>query len=178
MSEYQTIARPYAQAVFDLAKAGENYENWSRALAWMSAIADDDQIQELSQNPKVDDASVVQIFQDIAGDKLFDEAGNFLRLVVANGRLFALPYIAAQFEDKRAEAEGTIEAELISARAVTDEQQEALAQSLSRKLGRKVSLQVVEDPNLIGGAVLRAGDMVIDASVKSRLQKLAANLAR
>lgn len=178
MSEYQTIARPYAQAVFDLAKAGGNYEGWSRSLAWLSAIADDDQIQVLAQNPKVDDASLVQIFEDIAGDNLFDEAGNFLKLVVANGRLFALPHIAAQFEAMRAEAEGTIEAELISARAVTEEQQATLARSLSRKLGREVSLQVVEDPDLIGGAVLRAGDLVIDASVKNRLQKLAANLAR
>jgi F-type H+-transporting ATPase subunit delta len=83
-----------------------------------------------------------------------------------------------QFEAKRAEAEGTIEAELISAREVTDAQRTALAESLARKLGREVSLRVVEEPDLIGGAVLRAGDMVIDASVKGRLQKLAANLAR
>lgn len=178
MNEYQTIARPYAQAVFDLAKVGGNYEDWSQALVWMSAIADDDQIHELAQNPKVDDVYLVQIFEDIAGDKLFAEARNFLRLVVANGRLFALSLIAARFENMRAEAEGTIEAELISARAVTDQQQTTLARSLSRKLGREVSLQVVEDPELIGGAVLRAGDMVIDASVKSQLQKLAANLVR
>lgn len=178
MSEYQTIARPYAQAVFDLAKAGNNYDDWSRALAWLSTIAGDDQIQELAQNPKVDDESLVRLFEDIAGEQLFGEAGNFLRLVVANDRLFVLPHIATQFEVMRAEAEGTIEAELISARTVTDEQQAALASSLSRKLGREVSLRVVEDPDLIGGAVLRAGDLVIDASVKSRLQKLGANLAR
>ncbi len=178
MSEYQTIARPYAQAVFELSRAAGNFENWSEALAWISAIADDDQVQELAQNPKVDDVSLGQIFEDIAGDKLFDEARNFLRLVVANGRVFALSSIAAQFEVMRAEAEGTIEAELISARAVTDEQLATLARSLSKKLGREVSLQVIEDPDLIGGAVLRAGDMVIDASVKGSLRKLAANLAR
>jgi len=177
MSEYQTIARPYAQAVFELSRATGDFENWSQALAWISAIADDDQVQELAQNPKVDDVSLGQIFEDIAGEKLFDEARNFLRLVIANGRVFALPSIAAQFEIMRAAAEGTIEAKLISARAVTDEQQATLARSLSKKLGREVNLQVVEDPDLIGGAVLRAGDMVIDASVKGSLQKLAANLA-
>jgi F-type H+-transporting ATPase subunit delta len=178
MSEFQTIARPYAQAVFDLARTGGNYEDWSRALAWVSAIAADDQIQDLAQNPRVDDAELVALFDDIAGDALFDQARNFLKLVVTNGRIFALPSIAVQFEAKRAEAEGTIEAELISAREVTDAQRTALAESLARKLGREVSLRVVEEPDLIGGAVLRAGDMVIDASVKGRLQKLAANLAR
>lgn len=178
MSEYQTIARPYAQAVFDLAKSAGKYEQWSQALAWLSAIAENDQVQELAQNPRVDDGALVDLFQDVAGDKLFGEAENFLKLVVANGRIFALPGIAAQYESMRAEAEGTIEAELISAQAVSEAQQSALAQSLARRLGREVSLRVVEQPDLIGGAVLRAGDMVIDASVKGRLQKLAANLAR
>ena len=178
MSEYRTIARPYAQAVFDLARAGGNYEDWSQALAWASAIASDDQVKELAQNPRVDDAELVTLFDDIAGDRLFDEARNFLKLVIANGRVFVLPSISNQFEDMRAEAEGTIEAELISARQVTDAQRSALAQSLARKLGREVSLRVVEEPDLIGGAILRAGDMVIDASVKGRLQKLTAILSR
>lgn len=178
MSEYQTIARPYAQAVFELARSTGNYPDWSTALAWASAIADDEQVHELAQNPKVDDAALVQLFEDVAGDKLFAEARNFLRLVVANDRVFAIPHIAAQFETMRAEAEGTITAELISAQTVSSEQQAQLAQSLSKRLGREVTLDVVQDPDLIGGAVLRAGDMVIDASVKGRLQKLAANLAR
>lgn len=178
MSEYQTIARPYAQAVFELAQASSNYEQWSEALAWASTIAADPEIQELVQNPKVDKNSLVQLFGDIAGDGVFDEARNFLRLVIHNGRVFALPGIASQFETMRAEAEGTVEAELISALEVSDEQRVQLAQSLSQRLGREVTLQVSRDPDLIGGAVLRAGDMVIDASVKGRLQKLAADLAR
>lgn len=178
MTEYQTIARPYAQAVFDLAKSAGNYEEWSQALAWLSVIAEDEQVQEIAQNPRVDDASLIRLFNDIAGEKLSGERENFLKLVVANGRIFALPGIAALYEAMRAEAEGTIEAELISAQAVSDAQQAALAQSLARRLGREVSLRVVEKPELIGGAILRAGDMVIDASVEGRLQKLAANLAR
>jgi F-type H+-transporting ATPase subunit delta len=178
MSGYQTIARPYAQAVFELARAAGNYEDWSKALAWMSSIANDPQIQELAQNPRVDRASLTQLFEDIAGDALFGEASNFLKLTMANGRVFALPSIASQYEAMRAEAEGTIEAELLSAQAVSAEQQRALAESLARKLGREVSLRVVEKPDLIGGAVLRAGDMVIDASVKGRLQKLGASLSR
>ena len=178
MSEYQTIARPYAPAVFELARSAGNYPDWSAALAWISAIADDKQVQALAQNPRVDDAALVQLFADVAGDNLFAEAQNFLHLVVANDRVFALPHIAALFESLRAEAEGTITAELVSAQSVSSEQQAQLAQSLSKRLGREVTLEVVRDPDLIGGAVLRAGDMVIDASVKGRLQKLAANLAR
>ena len=178
MSEYQTIARPYAHAVFELARASGKFENWSEALSWISFIATDAQVQELAQNPRVERESMIRLFEDIAGEKLFDEARNFLRLVIQNGRIFALSNIAAQFETMRAEAEGTIEAELVSALDVTDEQQSQLAQSLSSRLGRQVSLQVVHDPSLIGGAILRAGDMVIDASVKGRLQKLATSLAR
>jgi len=177
MSEYKTVARPYAQAVFELARATGNYQDWSEALAWVSAIADDARVQELAQNPKVDSASLVQLFEDVAGDKLFAEVRNFLRLVVQNERVFALSNVASQFESMRAEAEGTITAELVSAQVVSRDQQARLAQSLSRRLGREVTLQVVQDPDLIGGAVLRAGDMVIDASVKGQLQKLAASLA-
>ena len=178
MSEIQTIARPYAQAVFELARASGNYQNWSDALGWVAAIAADPQVQGLVQNPRIEDASLVRLFEDLAGDTLFDEAKNFLRLMIQNGRVPAATHIAEQFESMRAEAEGTIEAELVSALEVPSEQQAKLAQSLSKRLGREVSLHVVQDPDLIGGAVLRAGDMVIDASVKGRLQKLAANLAR
>ena len=178
MSEYQTIARPYAQAVFELAQASGDFSKWSEALTWASAIAADDQVQELAQNPRIDKGSLVQLFEQVAGDKLFDQAKNFLRVTIQNGRLYAIPNIASQFETMRAEAEGTIEAELISAAAVSAKQQTKLSQSLSKRLGREVTLRVIEDANLIGGAILRAGDMVIDASVKGRLQKLAASLAR
>ena len=178
MSEYQTIARPYAQAVFELAQADRDYSKWSEALAWAAAIASDDQVQELAQNPRVDKGSLVELFEQVAGDKLFDQAKNFLRVTIHNDRLYAIPNIAAQFEAMRAEAEGTIEAELMSAKAVSDQEQAELARGLSKRLGREVTLQVIEDATLIGGAILRAGDMVIDASVRGRLQKLAANLAR
>lgn len=178
MSEYQTIARPYAQAVFELAQASADFQQWSEVLAWAAAIAADDEVKELVQNPRVERDALARLFEDIVADRLFQEARAFLRLVIQNRRILALPSIASQFEAMRAEAEGTIEAELISALHVSEDQRDKLAQSLSRRLGREVSLQVTQDPDLIGGAVLRAGDLVIDASVKGRLQKLAANLAR
>ena len=178
MSEYQTIARPYAQAVFELAQASSNFQQWSEVLAWAAEIAADDEIKELVQNPRVERDALARLLEDILADRMFQEAKAFLHLVIHNRRVLALPNIASQFEAMRAEAEGTIEAELISALHVGDDQRDKLAQSLSQRLGREVSLQVTHDPQLIGGAVLRAGDLVIDASVKGRLQKLAANLAR
>ena len=178
MSEYHTIARPYAQAVFELAKDTNDYQSWSDALALLAALAANSQIRELVQNPRIDRTALAQLFEDICGDKLFAQAKSLVRLIIANGRVFSLPNIASQFDTMRADAEGTIEAELITAQPVTDAQRLQITESLSQRLGREVSLQVTEDAALIGGAVLRAGDMVIDASAKGRLQKLAANLAR
>ncbi len=178
MSEYHTIARPYAQAVFELAKDTNDYQSWSDALALLAALAANSQIRELVQNPRIDRTALAQLFEDICGDKLFAQAKSLVRLIIANGRVFSLPNMASQFETMRADAEGTIEAELITAQPVTDAQRLQITESLSQRLGREVSLQVTEDAALIGGAVLRAGDMVIDASAKGRLQKLAANLAR
>jgi len=178
MSEYQAIARPYAQAVFELAKDAGDYQSWSSVLAYAGAVAADPQIRELAHNPRVDDETIIQVFEDICGDRLFPQAKNFLRLIVGSDRIFALPDVVIQFEKMRAEAEGTIEAELISALAVSDDQKAKIAKFLSKRLGRKVTLRVNEDPTLIGGAILRAGDMVIDASVKGRLAEFAANLAR
>jgi F-type H+-transporting ATPase subunit delta len=177
VSEYHTIARPYAQAVFELAKDSDDFQSWSPALALLAALAENSEIRELVQNPRVDNAALAQLFEDICGDKLFDQAQSFLRLIIGNERVFSLPNIASQFETLRAEAEGTIDAELITAQPVTDAQRLEITESLSRRLGREVNLRVTENTALIGGAVLRAGDMVIDASVKGRLQKLAANLA-
>jgi F-type H+-transporting ATPase subunit delta len=178
MSEQRTIARPYAHAVFDLARESGSYEAWSRVLAIMAAAAADTQLQDLARNPRFDDKSLAGLLEDICGDALFPDAQNFIRLVVRNERVLALPGVTEQFEAMRAEAEGTIEAELISALGVSEEQKTKIAASLSRRLGREVSLRVTEDPSLIGGAVLRAGDMVVDASLKGHLQKLATSLSR
>ena len=178
MSEYLTVARPYAQAVFDLAREGADFKGWSDLLQLLAVIAEDPQIQELAQSPRVSDEQLLQLIQGLCGDSLFDNATNFLSLLVQNHRVSALPSIAEQYEQMRAEAEGTIDAELISAMSVTDEQRDRIAKSLSQRLGREVNLNVSENPDLIGGAVLRAGDLVIDASVKGRLEKLAASLTR
>lgn len=178
MSEYQAIARPYAQAVFELAKDAGDFHSWSSVLAYVAAIAADPQIRELAHNPRVDSETICQLFEDIYEGELFPEAKKFIRLIVDSDRIFALPDVANQFEKMRADAEGTIEAELISALAVNDDQKAKITKFLSKRLGRKVTLRVSEDPRLIGGAILRAGDMVIDATVTGRLAKFAADLAR
>ncbi len=176
MSEHQSVARPYAQAVFEIAREDGNFQAWSDILAFFAALMAHADMRELVRNPRVERAQVVQLVEGICGDRLFPRAKSFLRLVIDNRRELSLQKIASQFEAMRAEAEGKIDAELITARPVTEPQRLQIAQSLSQRLGREVSLQITEDPGLIGGAVLRAGDMVVDASVKGRLATLAAHL--
>ncbi len=178
MSENHTVARPYAQAVFELAREAGDYQSWSTALGFLSAVAEDPQIQDMAQNPRLKRDDLFRLIEDVCGDALFPAAKSFLRLLIENRRLFVLPNITRQFEAKRAEAEGTIEAELMSAQAVSDAQQATIVSALSGRLGRQVTLRVIEDPSLIGGAILRAGDTVIDASLRGRIQKLAAGLSR
>lgn len=161
-----------------MAKDSGDYRSWSAVLKAAALVAADPQVREMANNPRVDNETIIRLFEEVCGSALFPEAKNFLRLIVNSDRIFALPDLANQFENMRADAEGTIEAELISAFAVNDEQQVKIAEDLSRRLGRTVTLRVSEDPALIGGAILRAGDMVIDASVKGQLVKFAANLAR
>ncbi len=178
MAEISAVARPYANAVFELAKESGEYKSWSDALALAGAVAADPAIEDLIQNPQVDRERLAQLLLDICGDQVPAEVANLIRLLARNDRLYALPSIFAQFEALRADAEGTIDAVMIAAQAVDTAQQERIAAALSKRLGRKVNLTVQEDANLIGGAVIRAGDLVIDGSAKTRLNKLARTLVR
>ncbi len=176
MSEHPSLARPYAQAVFEIAREDGDFQAWSDILARMAALIANADIRKLARNPRVERTQLVQLIEDLCGDQLFPRAKSFLSVIVQNRREFTLPNIASQFEAMRAEEEGKIDAELVTARPVTEPQRLQIEQSLSRRLGREVNLQITEDQGLIGGAVLRAGDMVIDASVKGRLATLATHL--
>lgn len=174
MSENASIARPYARAVFELARDGGNFPHWSEALQSLADLAGQDQISALFAHPKVSREDIASILIDSCGG-LLDEAGkNFVRLLVRNGRLAALEDIASQYETLRAEAERTITAQVESALPVSDAHRQRIAEALEKRLGRRVSLEVSTDATLIGGAVIRAGDLVIDGSIKARLEKLAA----
>lgn len=178
MAGTSSLARPYAQAVFDLAKDSGDYESWSDALAFLAALVHDESMQDLINNPRVERTRLLELLGELCGDRVPEKGRNLLRLMTENNRLLALPDVAAQFEVMRAEAEGTVEAQVRSAQPLSDEQKSRLSKALEKRLGRKVNLTVQEDDSLLGGAVIHAGDLVIDGSAKGRLEKLASTLQR
>jgi len=178
MAEYTTSARPYARAVFDLASRSSSVDSWSNALALMAAVATDANMQEMLDEPQLSKAQKGELMLKVVADKLDQQQQNLLRLMAENGRLRALPEVLNQFESFRAEAEGKVEAEVISAFDLTDEQVQAITSMLKSKLGRDVSITTSTDESLIGGVVIKAGDTIIDGSMKSQLESLALTLGR
>ena len=176
MAEKSTIARPYAQAAFDLAQEHGDLKSWSEMLELCAMIVSDEQVSRLIGNPEVSQDSLVELILNVAGDRLDTVGANFIRVLAANGRLNVLPEIATLYEQHRAEAERYIDAEVISAFPMSDAQQQALVEGLKKRLGREVRLTASTDESLIGGAIVRAGDLVIDGSVTGHLNKLAQTL--
>lgn len=172
MAEQSTIARPYAQAIFEQAAETKQLAQWSDKLALASAVAQDSGMQSVIGNPRVSNTQLVDLFLGVCGDKFDDTAKNMVKLLVENGRLSVLPEIAALYEEYRADAEKTVQAEVISAFPVTSAQQTSIKKALKARLGREVELVCTTDNSLVGGAIIRAGDMVIDGSVTAQLQKL------
>ncbi|HEY1992586.1 MAG TPA: F0F1 ATP synthase subunit delta [Gammaproteobacteria bacterium] len=179
MAENLTLARPYARAVFELANEKRAFEGWSKALSVLAALCADASVQALFASPKAAPAVRAEVLAELAGKagaKLDQHGRNFVQLLAENRRLSLLPQIAAEFERLRAEAENTLEVELVAAMPVPSEEQKRLADALHQKLGRKITLKYVQDKSLIGGAVIRAGDLVIDGSVREKLGRLTAAL--
>lgn len=178
MAGTSSLARPYAQAVFELAQESKDFKSWSDALAFMAALVRDESIEKLINNPRVERERLFKLFDDLCADRVPEGGRNLLRLMADNDRLMMMPDVAEQYEVMRAEAEGTIDAEVRSAKPISDEQQAKLSKALEKRLGRKVNLTVHEDDSLLGGAIIRAGDLVVDGSAKGRLEKLASALQR
>lgn len=184
MADFGTAARPYARALFDLARANGELGAWSEALAAAAAVVNDPSAKRVLARPDLTEKQRVALVQGLLealpGGKswLAPQGTNLLRVLVENDRLAALPEIAAQFDALKAEAENKVKAKLVSAVAVDQAIARKVAQALERKLGRSVELEVEIDPALIGGAIIRAEDMVIDGSVRTRLTRLAESLIR
>ncbi len=171
-----TIARPYADAVYARAVETDKLDLWSDMLALLAAAAQDPALSGLIASPKLDIAQMTELMLDIGGGRLSDEGQNLVRVLTANRRLSVLPEIAALYEANKAEHEGTLDVRVASAFALMPEQEQQLADALKRKLGRDIRISSEQDPDLIGGFRLRAGDMVIDGSVSGQLGKLAQDL--
>ena len=178
MAEKNTIARPYAQAAFNIAQADGDLKGWSDMLKLLSLVASDDLMQSVIGNSCIETEKVSETMIGACGETLNDKGKNFVRVMAENRRLNVLPEVAVLFEASRAEAEKTVEAEVASAFPLTDAQKNQIVEALKKRLGRDVSLKTRVDESIIGGAVVRAGDLVIDGSVTGQLEKLAANLMR
>jgi len=181
MAEKITLARPYARAAFELAQDKGSLEDWSKALSLLASLNGDPSVEVLLTSPKATAALRAAILTELcarSGRPLDPNQGNFVKLLAENRRLPLLPEIAADYETLRSQAENVIAVELSAALPVPAEEQQRLGDALHKKLGRKILLNYVQDKGLIGGAVIRAGDLVIDGSVSGKLARLAAALTQ
>ncbi|MSR09764.1 MAG: F0F1 ATP synthase subunit delta [Gammaproteobacteria bacterium] len=186
MADHGTTARPYAQAVFEIARADSQLGDWSQFLGLAAEIASSPDAQRFLLKPGNDGQAIAAAIADICCEKLpalallkdgsKSPAAGLLKVLAENQRLGALPDILGRYEVLKAEAERTLDVTLTSASAVNDEQQKRIIDSLNKRFGRQVRLTVQLDPTLIGGARLQVGDRVIDGSVRTGLDKLATAL--
>jgi F-type H+-transporting ATPase subunit delta len=174
MAETATTARPYAQAVFAAARAAQALPGWSTFLAKASAVIADARVQPLIGNPRVANDELVGFVLELAGAGRDGAQANFLHLLAENRRLALLPQITAQYEVLRAAAEGRADVQVMTAMPLTPAQEQQLSAALQRRLGRQVRMHVQIDRELIGGAIVRHGDVVFDGSLRGRLERMAA----
>ena len=173
MAELSTLARPYAKAAFEYAMEAGDLQGWSDSLGTVSSVAKQSSVDQLLSSPSSTASEQAAALTGICGESLSSAGMNFICILSENRRLKLLPQIAHQFEIMKANQEKAIEVDVASAQPLDEEQQEKLTEALSKKLERKVNMQVSLDKSLLGGAVIRAGDTVIDGSIRGRLTKLA-----
>lgn len=174
MSQALTLARPYARAAFSLARDAGTLPAWSQALAFAARVAADPQVAALLGHPKLAAADAVAL---LAPDGAADVFGNFLGLLFDNRRLSLLPEIAGLYDELRFEAERVVKAKVTSAAALPAAELETIKAALRKRFGREVDVEASVDESLIGGAVIDAGDVVIDGSLKGKLGRLQAALS-
>ncbi|MEA3274344.1 MAG: F0F1 ATP synthase subunit delta [Pseudomonadota bacterium] len=174
--ELTTIARPYAEAVFARALEADLLGAWSDALALLSEIAGNEDMAGQIANPNVPRERLRQAILEIAGDALSQEAQNLVKLLAENDRLAVLPEIADLFDALKTEHQGVRQVQVRTAYALNAAQKKELAEALKKRLGAEVELTVEKDPSLIGGIEIRAGDLVIDGSIRGKLHQLATEL--
>jgi len=173
MSELNTVARPYAQAAFDLAREAGTLAQWSVMLSFAATVSADEIMREAIDSPNLSVNEQADLFAQVCGDQLDEQGQNFVKLLAENRRLTLFPEISALYEELRADAEGTLEATVVTAKPISDAQQQEMATALKVRFNRDVVLHVEIDESIIGGAVIRAGDTVIDGSARGKLEKFA-----
>ncbi len=178
MEELTTLARPYAVAIFRLAQEKGQLDPWSEMLQFLAEVARDPTMKGLIADPRLEGAQLAELVIDVAGERLNDNGQNLVKtLVEEHGRLALLPAIAAGYEQERAAAEKRQSVEVVSAYAVNPQIKQVIAGAMQKRLGCEVQLETRIDRSLIGGVVIRAGDLVIDASLRGRLSQLESSLS-
>lgn len=176
MAESSTVARPYAKAAFEYARDHEELETWSALLGKLGQVASVRQMQKVFSHPKLDTGRKVDLLIETAEVDLDETARRFIDHVAEKGRLPALAAIAEQFETFRAEHDRRLEVTIVSAFELDAKQQDTLGSALKKRLNREISITTQVDSALLGGVILRAGDTVIDGSVRGRLNRLRESL--
>ena len=172
-----TTARPYAQAVFELARDAGDYAPWTAMLDLLKQVVVDPQMRPLLGNPTIKKEVLAALILEICGARLSAQGQSFVKVLAAAGRLALAPQIVLLFEQHRTEAEGIAEVEVISAYPLADQEQQKITAAMAQRLGKRITIKARVDKQLIGGVVIRAGDAVIDASVMGRLRQLGNVLA-
>jgi F-type H+-transporting ATPase subunit delta len=176
MADKSTIARPYARAAFQEASGDKRLGPWADALTTGASVVQDPRVKSLLGDPRVTPPQLAELVIGIAGDSLNQHGKNFVQTLAENHRLGYLPEISAIFNELKDAEEGIVDVTVTSAAPLDQQQQLTLSEALSRRLKRQVRLHCETDLTLIGGAVIRAGDLVIDGSLRARLDRIATAL--
>jgi F-type H+-transporting ATPase subunit delta len=171
MSELTTIARPYAKAAFDFAVEKGQLDQWGQMLTFATEVTNNDQMIELLSSSLAAD-KMAEIFIAVCGEQFDDFGQNLIKVMADNGRLKAIPDICEQFFALKKEYEKSVDVEVISAIELSEEQIAAISSKLELRLARTVQLNCSIDETLLGGVIIRAGDLVIDNSARGRLNRL------
>jgi len=173
MANVTTLARPYAKAAFQFALESKSLSQWSDMIALLSNVAGQEKMQSVLASPALSAEQQAKTFIDVCGDALNESCQGLVKVLAKNKRLKLLPEISQLFEQLKADAERSVDVEITSAVSIDSSLEKQLADALRQKLNRDVRISVAIDKNLIGGVVIRAGDTVIDSSLRGRLTKLA-----
>ncbi|AEJ07478.1 ATP synthase delta chain [Stutzerimonas stutzeri] len=176
MINTQTLARPYAKAAFEFASAAGKTDTWSKMLNLAAIAVEVPEVAALLNDPRLSSESKLQGLVRLLGDDVDEAFRNYVQTLGENNRLSVLPTVWELYEDIKAQAEKTLEAEVETAFELSNAQLQTLAAALSKRLDRTVNLQQAVNPALIGGVLIRAGDVVVDGSVRGKLSQLAESL--
>jgi F-type H+-transporting ATPase subunit delta len=178
MAELTSLARPYAEAVFELAVEADHIDQWSANLNLLAAIVKDPMMAEVISNPQVDKTTLTNIWLDICEGQLSEAGKNLLKMIIENKRLAIIPSLFTQYQHLKAQHQGYITVEIASPYPLHDAQIENIKDVLQQRLGKTIEIDQTIDKTLLGGWLIRTGDQIIDMSIKGRFQQLTTELSR